>query len=459
MRHVAAEVTEPRVAEQGVEVRAVDVDLTARVVHRLRDVEHIVLVHAVGRRVRDHQRRQSRGVLRDLRTQVVEVDVAGLVARHDDDAHPGEHGRCRVRAVRRRRDQADVAPQVTAGAVVTADREEPGEFALRPGVRLQRYGVVARHLGEPRLELFDQPEVAAHVRLGRERMHPRELGPRHGGHLGRRVELHGARPERDHPPVEPVVAIRERLQVPHHGGLAAVRVEDRMREVLALAEQTDREGADRIARRFPRPDVGRPALADRMLGRAGARDGILGQAEGPRDGIEIGGGRGLVDRDPDGRLVDPQQLVTTRPGALDHATGVAGHEDAERVEELLRREVQPIAPQGGGQRCRLARDIRCDRAQPLGPVIHGVHRRHDREQHLRRADVRGRLLTTDVLLTRLQCQTIGGVPRGIAGDADEAPRQLPRQALTQGEVARVRPAVAERNSEALRRSCRDVGAE
>ena len=60
VRHVAAEVAEARVAEQRVEVRAVDVHLAARIVHGLGDLEHVVLVHAVRRRVRDHQARRAK---------------------------------------------------------------------------------------------------------------------------------------------------------------------------------------------------------------------------------------------------------------------------------------------------------------------------------------------------------------------------------------------------------------
>ena len=39
------------------------------------------------------------------------------------------------------------------GPVVPADREEAGELALRPGVRLDRDPVVARHLGQPSFEV------------------------------------------------------------------------------------------------------------------------------------------------------------------------------------------------------------------------------------------------------------------------------------------------------------------
>ena len=66
----------------------------------------------------------------------------------------------------RRRDQADVALALAVGLVVAADREQAGQLALRAGVRLDRDPVVAGHLGQPRLELVDQPAVAERV-LGR----------------------------------------------------------------------------------------------------------------------------------------------------------------------------------------------------------------------------------------------------------------------------------------------------
>ena len=47
---------------------------------------------------------------------------------------------------------------------------EAGELALAAGVRLQRDGVVAGDLGEPGLELLDQPERPDDVCLRRERV-------------------------------------------------------------------------------------------------------------------------------------------------------------------------------------------------------------------------------------------------------------------------------------------------
>ena len=81
--------------------------------------------------------------------EVVEVDVAVVVGGHHHDAHPGHHRARRVGAVGRRGDQAHVAVLVTPVAVVRADREEAGQLALGPGVRLERHRGVAGDLAQP----------------------------------------------------------------------------------------------------------------------------------------------------------------------------------------------------------------------------------------------------------------------------------------------------------------------
>jgi hypothetical protein len=96
-------------ADHGVEVGAVEVHLAAGVVHRRADVADGLLEHAVGARVGDHERRHRIGVLGDLGPQVVEVDVAVVVAGHHHDAHARHHRAGGVRAVRRGGDQAHVA--------------------------------------------------------------------------------------------------------------------------------------------------------------------------------------------------------------------------------------------------------------------------------------------------------------------------------------------------------------
>ncbi len=169
-------------------------------------------------------------MLRDLRAQVVDVDVALVVAGDDDDAHAGHDRAGGVRPVGAARDEADVAPGVAVRPVVGADREQPGELALRPGVRLQRHGVVPGDLDEPGLERADQLEVAVGLVERRERVDAGELDPGDRLHLRRRVELHRARAERDHRAVEGDVAITEPADVAQHRRLAAVRGEDRVGE-------------------------------------------------------------------------------------------------------------------------------------------------------------------------------------------------------------------------------------
>ena len=235
MGDVAAELAGPGVAEQRVEVGAVDVDLAAVVVDDLAQLGDGVLVDAVRRRVGHHDRRQAVGVGLALGAQVVEVDRAVVGGRHHDDPHAGHHRGRGVGAVGRGRDQADVALSRAVGAVVGADRQQPGELALRPGVGLDRDPVVAGHLGQPLLELADQLAVAGRVLGGRERVQVGEAGQADRLHLGGGVELHRAGAERDHAAVEGVVAGREPAQVAQHLGLAVVAVEHLVGEVRRRA--------------------------------------------------------------------------------------------------------------------------------------------------------------------------------------------------------------------------------
>ena len=158
------------------------------------------------------------------------------------DSHPRHHRGGGVGAVRRGRDQADGAPGVAVRPVVAADREQPGQLALRAGVRLHRDPVVAGRLGQPLLQLVDQLAVARGVLGRRERVQVGEAGHRDRLHLGGGVELHRARPERDHAAVEGVVARREPPQVAQHLRLGAMCREDLVGEVRRLAAQRAGDG-------------------------------------------------------------------------------------------------------------------------------------------------------------------------------------------------------------------------
>ena len=100
VRDVAAEFTRLRYFEERVEVGAIDVHLTASIVHELRDRANLGFVHAVGRRIRDHDAREFIGVILDLLLEVVKVHVAVGIARNDHDAQAREHRGGSVRPVR-----------------------------------------------------------------------------------------------------------------------------------------------------------------------------------------------------------------------------------------------------------------------------------------------------------------------------------------------------------------------
>ena len=106
--------------------------------------------------------------------------------------------------------------------------------------------------------------------------------------------------------------------------------------------------------------------------------------------------------------------------------------------------------EGTGQRFRGAMDVLGDRLQALGAVVHGVASGHDGQEHLRRANVRGRLLASDVLLARLERHAERRVAVDIPREADDPTRHLPLELLGAGKKRGVRTSVAHRDPKALR---------
>ena len=164
VRHIRAERGQGGHPDQRVQVRAVDVHLAARRVHRVADAAHVLLVDAGRGRIGQHDGRHPPLVGLQLGRQVAEVDGAVGAALDHRHAQPGQHGAGRVGAVRRLRDQADVAVVLAARRMVGPDGEQAGQFALGAGVRLYGYRVVAGEPGQPDLERFDQLLVAARLR-------------------------------------------------------------------------------------------------------------------------------------------------------------------------------------------------------------------------------------------------------------------------------------------------------
>ena len=404
---VAAELAGPRVAEQRVEVGAVDVDLAAGLVHDRAELGDGVLVDAVGRRVGDHDRRQRRRrcsshcARRSSRSTepssaafttttcmpAITADAA-LVPWADDG----------IRQTSR--------SLVAVGAVVAADRQQPGQLALRAGVRLDRDPVVAGRLGQPALELVDQLAVALGVLGRRERVQVGEAGQRDRLHLGGRVELHRAGAERDHAAVEGVVAGRQRAQVAQHLGLAVVGGEHLVGEVRrrrarrSSGSASPRRRPSRSARRRRTPQHRARAVAASCVSPTLMPDVVV------------------VD--------EPQVHARASRAAATTSAARPGTRARTVSKNVVVHDLDPgRAEQRGRARAAWRWIALGDRPEPLGAVVDGVHRGDHGQQHLGGADVGGRLVAADVLLAGLQREAVRRAALGVDRDPDQAAGQVP----------------------------------
>ena len=334
-------------------------------------------------------------------------------------------------------DEAQVAPGVATAAVVGADREEPGELALAAGVGLQAHGVVAGAGDEHLFELVDQLAVALGLPGGSEGVDVGALGPGDGEHLGGGVELHGARAERDHRAVEGEVLVGQTPKVAEHLVLAVVAVEHRMRQHFVRAHKRRRQPDRRVG-----VDAWRRVDTER------------GEHVGHEGHVTA-----LVEGDADVIGVDAAQVDARRAGGSQHRVGAARHPHGDGVEPGVVEHLHAAGPQAGRERRRQPVHAGGDPAQPLGPVPHGVHAGHHRQQDLGGADVARRLLPPDVLLARLQRQPQGRAAGDIGADAHQPAGQRAGVRVLARQEGGVGPAEPHRNTEPLRRADHQVGTE
>ena len=376
-----------------------------------------------------------------LLLQVGQIDVAALIARHDNDLHAGHLRRCGVRTVRRRWDQAHVAVRFTAAGVVGVNDQQTGVLTLRTCVRLQAHGRVAGGGAQHLLELVDHLAVADGLVGRRERVDVRELGPRHRQHFCGGIELHGARAQRDHRAVEREVLVGQAAQVAQHFVLGMVCVEHRVRQVRALA---DERGRIRIGHaRFGLVEV-----------RCG---GVGGMREDFPQRNDVRACDRLVQRDAQSRIVDLAQVDAVRLCCDVQVRGARAGGDGQRVEERVGFQRVAERTQAGCQRGGQAMHALGDALQALRAVVDGVHRRHHAQQHLRGTDVRGGLLAADVLFARLQSEAVGRIALRIDRHADQSAGHRALERVAHGHVAGVRAAETERHAKTLRVADHDVG--
>ena len=347
----------------------------------------------------------------------------------DHDLHAGHVRRGRIGAVRRARDEADVAMALAAALVPRPDDEQSRVLALRARVGLHRHGRVTgaldEHLLETRRSARGSPPPAP---AGANGCRLRELGPGDRDHLARGVELHGARAERDHGAVERDVLVGEAAQVAQHLGLGVVAVEDRVREERARCARAPPGCLPPAASRSAGAKRRRRAGEDRPQSDATSSRVVVSSNERPSVASSTR------------RRFTPRLRAARRRWRRSSAPVFTVRVSKKALAGTSKPSFASPAASDRREAVHAARDA----LEALRAVVDRVHRGHHGEQHLRRADVGGRLLAADVLLARLQREAVGGIALRVDRHADEAPRHAALELVLRREVARVRAAVAHR---------------
>ena len=130
MGYVRSEIAGTAQGHLGVHVGAVHVDLTSTPMDDVANLGHFLFEHSVRRRIGDHQAGQSVFVLLRFGFQLGHVDAAGLVCVDRFDRHAGHLGRCRIRSVRRDRNQTHVPLFLANRVQVGFNGAQSGVLAL-----------------------------------------------------------------------------------------------------------------------------------------------------------------------------------------------------------------------------------------------------------------------------------------------------------------------------------------
>jgi len=202
--------------------------------------------------------------------------------------------------------------------------------------------------------------------------------------LGSRIQFHSTGAERDHGPVECQVLVGELAHVAHQAGFGMVAVEYRMRQEIAFAYQFRWQAAPGHVIGFMEGDVGAVVVCKHV-----------------EQLFDIGTRGDFIERDTNGVGVYFAQIESFRARrSKDEFGGVTGaHGDG--VEKMIGLYIETKSAQAGSEDYGQAIDALRDPGQFLRSVVNRVHARHDCQQRLRGADITGRLLATNVLLTRL----------------------------------------------------------
>ncbi len=127
---VSANVARTGEPNQRIEVRTVEIDLTAIFMDDFAERLDAFFEHAIGRRIGDHEGSEIITMLLGLGFQIVDVDIAIWTAIDHDNAHASHRGAGRIGAMCRRWNKADVAMTFAPRLVIVANCQQTSIFAL-----------------------------------------------------------------------------------------------------------------------------------------------------------------------------------------------------------------------------------------------------------------------------------------------------------------------------------------
>ena len=269
MHGIDAESSRLHPADDGVEIRAVAVEIGAHRVHRLGDGDHVALEQAACVRIGQH----DPGHVRPERSfQRAKIDASVLSGPDGLDGESTQSRRRRIRAMRGFRNQ-DACALLAARLNRRSDSKHPAQFTMRACLGRHRHRRHAGELFQPARQLGDQRERALHRLLRLQRMDVGKTGEPRQLLVQARVMLHGAGPERIKARIDRGVALRQ----PH---IMAHRL--RLREAGKADRLFARAAAEPIGRQIHlrKIDPGDMDLADLedqfflMVEAAMARDGF-----------------------------------------------------------------------------------------------------------------------------------------------------------------------------------------
>ena len=131
---------------------------------------------------------------------------------------------------------------------------------------------------------------------------------------------------------------------------------------------------------------------------------------------------GLIEGDADAAILEETQVDPFLMTSVANIPGV-GTADTQGVEEFAVAQFQSEGFQSVGQSGRQFVNTPGDASKAVRPVPDCVHRRHDGEQNLGRADIARGLFPSDMLFAGLQSKAQGRPAPDVFGDAHDTSRQ------------------------------------